>query len=173
MRAARNHSRPQAYPAHRVKTLVTYDVHEVAGLCRVHRGTVRHWLKAGGLKAIDGSRPTLIHGSELKRFLIERRASRRRKCAFGEFFCFRCRKPRKAWGDTADARIHTEKLLKLTALCAECGTAMHRMVRRADLPKFDQLMEIRPIGPERLSDCSEPSENIDSCKGHTHEQAES
>ena len=50
---------------------------EAARLFGTHRNTVRAWLKAG-LKAIDGSRPVLILGSELRRFLDERRA--KRKC---------------------------------------------------------------------------------------------
>src|SRR6185312_16914102 len=124
MLVAQNRRRRRAYPAHRVKKLVTYDVHEVAKLCGVHRGTVRHWLKAEGLKAIDGSRPTLIHGTELKRFLTEKRTCRRQKCAIGEFFCFRCRQPRKPWGDTADCRFHTDKIVKLTGLCVVCERIM-------------------------------------------------
>lgn len=164
--------RMQTWRAGRVKSLSTYDVQEIAKLCNVHRGTVRNWLK-NGLQAIDGHRPTIVHGSELKRFLVEKRGRRRQKCSIGQFYCFRCRKPRRPWGDTADGKIHTDKIARLTALCPNCGTPMHRMVRRADLPKFAALMEIRALGPERIADCATPSENIDSCQGCAHAQIES
>jgi hypothetical protein len=139
----------------------TYDVHEIANLGGYHRGTVRNWLK-NGLKPLDGSRPILVHGTELKRFWAERRGRRRQKCAIGEFYCFRCRQPRTPWGSMVDATPHTDKILKLAALCSSYETPMNRMVRRSDLPNYAKLMEIRALGPERISDCTSPNENTHS-----------
>jgi hypothetical protein len=172
MRANGKGPRRRTFSVRRVKGLSTYDVHEIAKQCGVHRGTVRNWLKHG-LKTLDGSRPMLVHGTELKRFLDEKRISRRQKCAVGEFYCFRCRLPRKPWGEMADGAVHTDKIAKLSALCSVCETPMHRMVRRADLPKFAALVEIRALGVERLSDWASPSENSDSRKEYPDAQAES
>jgi excisionase family DNA binding protein len=135
----------------RVKQAVAYDVAEVARLLGVHRNTVRRWLKEG-LEPIDDRRPLLIHGSHLKAFLSKRRKSRKHPCRLGEFFCFRCRAPRKPWGGTADVTLRTKKLACVLALCAECETPMYRAVSAADLPSLRSLMDLRTMEPERLND---------------------
>ena len=148
MRGKHRSVRPQS---RRVKQAVTYDVTEAAKLLGVHRNTIRRWLK-DGLQPIDDRRPLLIHGSRLKAFLSERRQDRKQACRPGEFFCFRCRAPRKPWGGTADVTFRTEKLASLLALCAECETPMYRAVRVADLPSLRSLIHLRTMELERLND---------------------
>lgn len=148
MRRIHRAVRPQPW---RVKQAVAYDVAEAAKLLGVHHNTVRRWLK-DGLEPIDDRRPLLIHGSRLKAFLSKRRQDRKQTCRPGEFFCFRCRTPRKPWGGTADVTFRTEKLASLLALCAECETPMYRAVRVADLPSLRSLIDLRTMEPERLND---------------------
>jgi RNase P subunit RPR2 len=105
-----------------------------------------------GLEPIDDRRPLLIHGSRLKEFLSNRRQNRKQTCRPGEFFCFRCRAPRKPWGGTADVRLRSETLATLLALCAECETEMYRAVRVTDLPSLRSLIDLRTMEPERLND---------------------
>jgi hypothetical protein len=114
-----------------------------------------------GLTAIDARRPVLVHGTALKVFLKERQRSRRQKCAPGEFFCFRCRAPRKPWGDTADLSFRSDKISNLTALCSICETVMHRTIRRSDIPKIAKLISLQTLAPERLIDCVDTSVNVD------------
>lgn len=135
----------------RVKQTMAYDVAEAARLLGVHRNTIRRWLKEG-LESIDDRRPLLIHGSHLRAFLSKRRQNAKQACRPGEFFCFRCRAPRKPWGGTADVTLRTEKLAALLALCAECETEMHRAVRVADLPSLRALIDLKMMEPERLND---------------------
>lgn len=153
--------RRRRYRLNRIKLSVSYDVHDISKLLSIHRNTVRHWLKSG-LKAIDDRRPILVHGAELKSFLAEKQQSRRQKCAPGEFYCFKCRVPRKPWGDTADASAHTDKIVKLSALCSVCETEMHKTVRRADLSKLSTVIEIQSMASERISDCPNGIANSDS-----------
>jgi hypothetical protein len=148
------------YPTHRIKQLVTYDVHEIAKLFGIHRGTVRQWFK-GGLKPIDEGRPIIVHGADLKAFIAQRQKARRRKCALDEFYCFKCRAPRKAWGGIADADAYTDKIVTLTGLCCVCGTSMNKTARQADLLKIGALIEIQPMALERLSGCAHANANID------------
>jgi excisionase family DNA binding protein len=135
----------------RVKQSVTYDVSEAARLLGVHRNTIRRWLK-DGLEPIDARRPLLIHGAHLKAFLARRKQCRKQACRPGEFFCFRCRVPRKPWGGTADVTLRTHKLASLLALCAECETPMYRAVRVADLPSLRSLLDLKTLEPERMND---------------------
>lgn len=152
--------RRRRYPANRIKQTSSYDPGEIAKLFGVHRNTVRHWLK-DGLKAIDDRRPILVHGAALKAFISERQEAKRQKCAPDEFFCFRCRAPRKLWGNVADFSWHTDKIAKLSGLCCVCETTMHRSVRRADLSKFAALIDIQPMASELLRDCPDASANSD------------
>jgi hypothetical protein len=67
----------------RIKLHRNYSVEEVATLFRIHKNTVRHWLKQG-LQPIDDQRPTLIRGPELVRFITERRKRLKQKCRLEE-----------------------------------------------------------------------------------------
>ena len=153
--------RRRRYSINRVKRSASYDAYDIAKLFGIHRNTVRHWLREG-LTPIDDRRPTLVYGAVLVAFLAERQQARRRKCALGEFYCFKCRAPRKPWGDTADATTHTAKIVRLAALCSICETAMHKSIRRTDVPRLATVIEIRPVAGERLNDCSRATVNSDS-----------
>ena len=79
--------------ARRVKLHRSYSVEEAARLLRVHKNTVRTWIKTG-LQPIDERRPTLILGRELARFLHDRRQRGRKRCQPGQLYCVRCRAPK-------------------------------------------------------------------------------
>lgn len=115
-------------PAHRVKVGTCYEVAEIATLLGVHRNTVRHWVR-GGLRPLDNQRPMVIHGSELRGFLMARKQRRRVKCAPGEMYCFRCRQPRTPWEGATEVRPVTSKLAQVIAICGICEGLMHRMIR--------------------------------------------
>ena len=93
-----------------------------------HRNTVRDWLRAG-LKSIDGRRPSLILGSELRRFLIERRAKRKRPIPPGMIFCLRCREPRRPAGDMADYVPLASTFGNLQGICPICEVIAARQSR--------------------------------------------
>lgn len=144
------------YPVNRIKANYSYDILEIARLLGVHRNTVRHWL-ADGLVPLDRQRPTLVYGTSLKAFLRARQEARKQSCAIGEFYCFRCRLPRKAWGETADLIQKTEKTINLSALCSHCETPMNRAVRRSDLPQWSTAIDLQTPGQERLADWNNAS----------------
>jgi hypothetical protein len=141
--------RRRRYPLNRIKQGCCYDLHEIGKLLDVHPNTIRHWLK-NGLDAIDARRPILVHGATLRTFIALRQQARRQKCGPSELFCFRCRAPRGAWGDAADVTIISEKLARLSALCSVCETAMHRTIRRADIPKIGDLIDLQTMASERI-----------------------
>jgi hypothetical protein len=62
------HPNPRLAKIHR-----SYSVDELARLFNIHKNTIRSWLKQG-LTAIDGQRPTVARGEEVRRFLTDRRA---------------------------------------------------------------------------------------------------
>src|SRR4029078_4917165 len=82
------HPNPQLAKIHR-----SYSVEEVARLFKVHKNTVRAWLKQG-LGAIDGQRPTVVRGEYVPRFLSDRRALAKRPSGPGRIYCLPCRAPK-------------------------------------------------------------------------------
>src|ERR1035441_9471666 len=95
-------------PNHRlVKIHRSYTVEEIAGLFRIHKNTVRAWVKAG-LPTSDRKRPMLVLGADLAAFLQTRRVKHKQPCKAGEFYCFRCRSPKAPAGLMADCWPVTE-----------------------------------------------------------------
>jgi hypothetical protein len=130
-------------------------------LFRVHKNTVRTWLKAG-LQPIDSRRPILILGRHLASFLHTRREQRRQRCRTGELYCFRCRAPRSSAARTAEYLPVTKGSGNLRAMCAHCGTRMYRRV------KFDKLAVVAgdlqvqlSRAQQRIVECADPSLNCD------------
>lgn len=138
-----------------------------------HRNTVRDWLTAG-LKPIDGGRPALILGSELRRFLNERRARRKRKTPAGMIFCLRCREPRRPAGDVVDYLPRTATSGDFQGICPNCDSILYRRVNLAALDEVRGGLDVTiREGDPRLRQRKEPSVNHDS--GHpraTHANAQ-
>ena len=133
-----------------------YTVEEVARLFGAHRNTVRAWL-ATGLRPIDDYRPTLILGSELRRFLTDRRS--RRKCPTppGMIFCLRCREPRRPAGDMVDFLPRTATSGDLQGICPACDTLLYRRVNRAALEAVRAGLDVTFREADlRLRQCKEP-----------------
>lgn len=145
----------------RVKIHRTYTIDEVARVTGVHKNTVRQWIKKG-LPTIDGRRPALMLGSEVKRFHETLRGARKRPCAPGQMYCFKCREPRSPAFDAVDYIPTDATLGNLSGLCPMCGTLMHKRASLAGLDTIAASLDVQfPHGKSRLREISEPSLNRD------------
>ena len=145
----------------RVKVHRTYTVEEAARLFRVHKNTVRDWLKVG-LPKVDGRRPTLILGRQLASFIHSRRERRRQRCRAAELYCFRCRAPKRPAAGTAEYLPLTTGSGNLRARCADCGTRMYRRVSFHKLSVVaGDLQVMLPEAQQRIVEGLEPSVNCD------------
>ena len=134
---------------------------EAARLFQVHKNTVRGWLKSG-LQPIDGRRPILILGRQLASFLHVRRESRRQRCRAGEFYCFRCRAPKRSVDYTAEYLPLTVNSGNLRAACTDCGTRMYRRVSLYKLAAVVGDLQVNlPQAQQRIIESADPSENCD------------
>ena len=148
------------YPSpHRIKIHHTYTIEEIARVLRIHKQTVRRWEKAG-LSAIDDGRPRLILGTEIRRFLSERRRQARRPSPPGHMFCFRCRSPKIPSGGLADLLPLTAAIANLCAMC-DCGTLMYRWVSRRTIGvAMRNLLVTMPDAQSRLTGGASASQNV-------------
>jgi hypothetical protein len=151
----------------RAKIHRNYDVAQIARVFEVHRNTVRSWLKQG-LGAIEGIWPTLILGAELRRFLTERNAKRKRPTPAGHIYCMRCREPRRPAFGMVDYVPGSATSGNLQAMCPICEAMLNRATRLRDLPRVMPGIDVR-ITPadERLRQTSRPSVNRDSDTPYT------
>ena len=139
-----------------VKLNRSYTVDEAARALRVSEATIRRWISKDGLPVIDDKRPFLILGGDLIDFL-KARTRPRSPCGPGEFYCVRCRAPRRAAEGMADFMPLTPSRGNLIAICESCDTLMHRQIFRHQLKAFEETLDesIRE-GPARISECSSP-----------------
>ena len=82
-----------------------YTVEETARCLSIARGTVRRWLKQG-LTAIDGGKPALIRGSDLRAYL-NAKARPKQSCPPGQCYCVKCKAPKEPAGAMAEYVVMT------------------------------------------------------------------
>ena len=154
------HPNPRRAKIHR-----SYSVEEVARLFKVHKNTVRNWLKHG-LQAIDGGRPTLIRGHEIVRFLTERRARAKQSCGPGRIFCLPCRAPKVPAGDMAECRLSGERRGTLEGICPDCNRMIYRRINPQKLDAVRGNLDVTTTqAPPRIDDRTEPRVNCDLAGG--------
>jgi hypothetical protein len=102
----------------------------------VTRRTCTRWIKEG-LKPIDiDTKPLLIMGEELKKFLKERQQRGKRTLNYNEYYCMKCREPRVALGGT-ERVIYTGKTVGKKKMkqqmkvgqCILCKSKMNRLIK--------------------------------------------
>lgn len=139
----------------------SYTVEEVARLYRVHRNTVRQWIKSG-LPTCDDQRPLLILGRDLGLFLTTRRHQQKRPCSPGQIFCVRCREPQTPALNMADFEPLTASTGNLIGLCPRHGSLMYRRVRTAALASVSGELSVKLTnGQSRIDESCKPSVNRD------------
>ena len=131
---------PQLVKIHR-----SYAADELAVCLGIHVNTVRNWMDAG-LEPIDGQRPYLFHGADVRTFIKRQRACAKRPCGHGELYCLRCRAPKRPAAGMADYVPITASSGDLEALCQDCEGVMHQRVTLQQMKHLEAILsvEIRP-----------------------------
>jgi excisionase family DNA binding protein len=134
---------------HNVKKHRSYTVAEAAQLLKVHKVTVRNWIKSGGLPALVDQRPILILGRDLKLFFAERRTGSNRTCRLDECYCLKCRAPQRPAFAEMELVPLTPTKGNLLALCEVCASTMRKHISLARLPELRSLVfvKIRQASP--------------------------
>jgi hypothetical protein len=135
-----------------VKIHRSYSIDEISRLLKVHKNTVRAWIKRG-LPAIDSKRPILINGLDLSGFLVAERNKGKQYCGPGRFYCVRCRAPKAPALRMADYISFSATSGTLQGLCPDCGTLINRRVSLARVDEIRGDLDITfPQAVQRLTD---------------------
>ena len=148
------------YNTRLIKTTWPYTVQEIALLFHVHKNAVLRWIKEG-LHADKIRNEYLIRGDGLLRFLSDRQQKKKHKCATNEFFCFKCRGPRRAYLDIADVVIISPNRFRLKGLCAECGTPVNKAQGIRNLQKIQNRFHIQKMEGQHIIERPDPIVNSD------------
>lgn len=124
-----------------IKSFRCYTIEEAAEVSGVSPRTVRNWA-SNGLRVMDGMRPALIRGDDLRDHIKSKRESRATKTKIDTFYCFSCRKERGAAEGMADCEIRAGRA-KLTALCETCATVVSKPVAEARIPQIAQTLDLK------------------------------
>ena len=148
-------SKRRTYNIRLIRKGHAYYVQEVADLFGIQKNAVLNWVKQG-LKTIDKNRPMMIHGSDLTEFLDNRQKSRKRACKPDEFYCCKCRQPKKAWERLVDLMALKKEGWLVKAICAECSTNMRRIFPARKLPELQTLFTIQTVNGEHITESFNP-----------------
>ncbi len=141
--------RKRKYNTNLIKETLNYSIHDIAGLFRIHRATVRQWIKEG-LPLIDNHKPFLVLGSALKEFLKKRQRNRKTKCNANEFFCCKCRKPRTSWNNLVDLKILNERKLLIMGICSQCDTRTNKSSSPKNIDEIKKIFDVQTIHNQNL-----------------------
>ncbi len=124
-----------------IKAFRCYTIEEAAEVSGVSPRTIRNWAR-DGLRIMDGARPALIRGDDLREYIKSKRESRSVKTRIHTFFCLRCRKERRAAQGLADCEIDGARA-KLTAICETCETIVYKPVAKSRIPEIARTLELK------------------------------
>ncbi|KAF0112937.1 MAG: hypothetical protein FD163_639 [Hyphomonadaceae bacterium] len=142
----------------RIRQTRTYTTAELSKLLDVHINTIRGYTKQG-LKPIDATWPVLFHGSDVKEYLAKRQSKNKCVLEIDEFYCLKCRKPRKPLGRMVDVTFCNQKMANMSALCEVCETKMNRRTNIQRLPEYLQPQDSVTLLNPHLLERIEPSLN--------------
>lgn len=143
------------YPLRRIRYWYCYDLDEIVALYndkKLHIQTIRAWLK-NGLTKIDNSKPILIYGSDLIKFLENHNAKNKYPLEFHQFFCFSCNDVKTAF--KKQIYIHKQhNILLAKAVCCDCKTTMNKTYKLDDYQQLQQYFNV--VQEKQLYDCLNP-----------------
>ncbi len=136
----------------RIRPSKAYLLPEIAASLNRSNATVRRWFR-DGLPALDGRRPPLVLGSDLKAWLKAKWSARKQKCQPDELFCCKCRKPRKPGPGSVRIVPNNEKTVSVKAECGMCGTRMTKIGSRAKTAEIEEIFRALTPQVQRLDRC--------------------
>ena len=125
---------PKRYNTRLIRQRHSYNLEEIAELLNKDKRTCFRWIDEG-LKVIDvDSKPLLVMGNELKRFLEERRNKNKVSLKEKEYYCLHCKKAVKAklgseQNNPTGKNIgkNNKKQIMKTGLCEVCGGKIYKL----------------------------------------------
>lgn len=102
---------------------MSYTAKEVSDCLGINEKTCLRWIEAG-LPIVPGSRkPILMLGAQIKEFLKKKDSKKKIELKKNEFYCFKCKAPRRAKRGSINRLAHHK-----TSICSVCNGKMSRTI---------------------------------------------
>ncbi len=101
----------------------SYTIKELSDLVGMSEKTCLRWIEQG-LATVSGShKPILILGNEVKKFIRNKNSGVKIKLKRHEFYCFKCKQPRRAKRGSISVSGNTKG-----GLCSVCNGKMSKTI---------------------------------------------
>ena len=120
----------------------SYALAEIAEVYDVHIRTVQEWRKQGLMAIDETSKPYLVMGAEVRRFLKDKAQKRKHPLKEGEFYCPKCKVPRKSLAKHISVEITGKMLGKrykqalIKGICEICNQRLFRFSSDRQVQEF-------------------------------------
>jgi hypothetical protein len=123
---------------------LSYTIRELAEAFGINEKTCLRWIDEG-LATVPGSKkPILILGSDAKVFIRQKNSKKKVQLKRHEFYCFRCKAPRRAKRGTITRCGDTKK--------GDCNVCNTKMTRKIKPYQKDYHIPITPVQMSTLFD---------------------
>lgn len=129
------------YPLNLIRKDYSYTMQQIADLYGIHEATVQRWVRESGLVHLQGTRPYLVHSSELRSFLSKLQGERKHRCKATELYCMRCQQPQHPKQGSIKASPCKNGSMKIKGKCATCDATMNRNIKAGEWGKKHPLAQ--------------------------------
>lgn len=124
----------------------SYSLAEIAKIYGTHVHTVHRWTKEGLPVLCRETKPYLVMGADVRAFLTDSAKKRKQPLGADEFYCARCRKPRKSRPEDRLLKMTGRKLgafqqVIIRGICEICGTKLNRFSSDRGLSNIPSFTE--------------------------------
>lgn len=123
---------------------LSYKTEEITALLGVNKKTIFRWIDEGLATVPGQKKPILIHGTDLKIFINQKNTKKKVKMKRHEFYCLKCKLPRRAKQGSITTSGDTKK-----GACSVCST---KMTRKIKLYRKDYPISATPVQMSTLFD---------------------
>lgn len=102
----------------------SYSVSELTDILDINEKTISRWMDSGLKPVVGCEKPFLFYGSDLQAFVKSKNEKRKATLKPNEFYCFGCKRPRRAKRGSKKVVGDKEK-----AVCAVCSGKMSRTIK--------------------------------------------
>lgn len=118
--------------------------------------TVQLWVKEG-LPTLEGSKPELVDGAELKAWLAQKWQSKKKPCSDGELLCCSCSKPQKPIEGSVSLHPRTDKTISICGTCGQCGKPQKQVGSLSKLEEIKLSFCLPAQAVQHLLGCNDTS----------------
>jgi len=111
------------YDPRKISQHKSYTIKELSDLVGMSEKTCWRWIEQGMATVPGSNKPILVLGSEVKKFIRNRNSKTEIKLGRSEFFCFKCKLPRRAKRGSNSVSGNTKR-----GLCSVCNGKMSKTI---------------------------------------------